>query len=126
KRCGVFGGILLSLLLAGCATTYKTPGGAVAIPQITDEGVAEALAREPAAPFPVRLIAVRVQAPGYSSYTNDGYGRGRYSVVTARDVETDDDFTRLGAMPGVTAVGALSRVLLSGELGSTKELREAA
>jgi len=34
--------------LSGCVS-YQTPGGAVAIPEITEVGVAEALARQPAA-----------------------------------------------------------------------------
>ena len=112
--------------LGGCANSYVTPGEAVSLPEITDGDIAEALAREPAAPFPARLIVARLQGPGYVSYSNRGYGRGGFTVVTARDIETDDDIRRIGAMPGVAAVGQLSRVLLPADLNSTRDLRTAA
>jgi hypothetical protein len=112
--------------LAGCASNYVTPGAAVSLPAITEGDIGEALAREPAAPFPARLIVARLQAPGYVSYSNRGYGHGSYSVLTARDIETDDDLRRISAMPGVAAVGQLSRVLLPPELNTTRDLRTAA
>lgn len=117
--------IFLAAALCGCAT-YKTPGGAVSIPAITDVGVAEALARQPAAVFPARVIVARVQAPGYQSYSNAGYGEGRYSVVTTRDIETEEDFARLGAFPGIAGVGPLGRLLLPANLETAQELRRAA
>lgn len=109
-RCAALAAIFATLV-CGCAT-YTTPGGAVSIPQITEGGVAEALARKPAASFPARLIVARVQAANYTSYSNRGYGAGRYSVLTNRDVESEADFARLGAMKGVAAVGTLNRLLL--------------
>lgn len=114
-----------TLFLVGCAS-YRTPGSGVSIPEITTPSVAEAMARKPAASWPARLIAVRVQGAGYTSYSNNSYGRGRFSVVTARDVETEADFARLGAMPQVVAVGALNRLLLPGNLESADDLRNAA
>jgi hypothetical protein len=111
--------------LAGCAR-YVTPGGAVSIPEITEVDIGEALAREPAASFPARLIVARVQAPGYFSHSNRGYGHGSYTVLTARDVETEEDFRRIAAMPGVASVGPLSRVLLPAQLNTTRELRTTA
>ncbi|MBX3387720.1 MAG: hypothetical protein KF768_14215 [Phycisphaeraceae bacterium] len=120
-----FFALVASILLAGCAT-YRTPGGPVSIPGITDSGIAEALARKPAATFPVRLIVTRVQASGYESYSNRGVGTGRYSVVTTRDVETEADIARLGKMPGVAAIGALKRLLLPGNLTSAMDLRAGA
>ena len=120
-----FFALVASFLLAGCAT-YRTPGGPVSIPEITDSGVAEALARKAAATFPARLIVTRVQASGYESHSNRGYGAGRYSVVTTRDVETEADLARLGKMPGVAAVGALNRLLLPGNLTSAMDLRTGA
>ena len=51
---------LATLFLVGCAS-YRTPGGGVSIPELTTPSVAEALARKPAATWPARLIAVRVQ-----------------------------------------------------------------
>jgi hypothetical protein len=118
-------GLLAALALCGCAS-YRTPGGGVSIPEITSPGIAEAMARKPAASWPARLIVVRVQGSGYQSYTARGYGQGRFSVVTTRDIETEADFARLGAMPKVAAVGALNRLLLPGNLDSADDLRTAA
>lgn len=125
KRVSALSVLITISCLAGCAH-YVTPGEAVSVPQITEVDIGEALAREPAASFPARLIVTRVQGPGYVSYSNRGYGHGNYSVVTARDMETEDDFRRIGAMPGVAAIGPLSRVLLPAELKTTRELRAAA
>jgi len=118
-------GVLASLVLAGCAS-YQTPGSGVSIPEITAPSIAEAMARKPAASWPARLIVVRVQGAGYQSYTNRGYGQGRFSVVTTRDIETEADFKRIGAMPHVAAVGMLNRLLLPGNLESALDLRNAA
>ena len=112
-------------LFAGCAH-YRTPGGGVSIPGITTPSVAEALARKPAASFPARIAVVRVQASGYVSPTNRGYGNGAFSVVTTRDIETDADLTRLAAMPEVSGVGTLNRILLPSALTSAEDLRVAA
>jgi hypothetical protein len=111
--------------LGGCAS-YVTPGEAVSLPDIAETDIGDAFAREPAASFPARLIVARIQGPGYVSYSNRGYGHGNYSVLTARDIETDEDFRRIGAMPGVAAVGPLSRVLLPAQLDTTRELRTTA
>jgi hypothetical protein len=113
------------LFLTACAS-YRTPGGGVSIPELTTPSVADAMARKPAASWPARIIAVRVQGAGYQSYSNRSYGQGRYSVVTTRDIETEADFARLGAMPQVAGVGALNRLLLPGNLESADELRTAA
>jgi hypothetical protein len=112
--------------LAGCASSYVTPGGAVSLPEITESDIGDTLARQPAAPFPARLIVARLQGPGYVSYSNRGYGRGSYTVLTTRDIETDDDIRRISAMPDVKAVGQLSRVLLPPELNTIRDLRTAA
>jgi len=120
-----FAGVLAALMLAGCAS-YMTPGRGVSIPELTSPSIAEAMARKPAASWPARLIVVRVQGAGYQSYTNRSYGQGRYSVVTTRDVETEADFKRIGALHGVADVGTLNRLLLPGNLDSALDLRNAA
>ncbi len=117
--------LLAALVVGGCAT-YQTPGSGVTINELTSPAIAEALARKPAASWPARIIAARVQGSGYSSYSNSSYGRGRYSVVTTRDIETEADFARLGAMPKVAGVGALNRLLLPSELQDLDALRTAA
>lgn len=117
--------VLAALALGGCAH-YKTPGSGVSIPDITSPNIAAAMARKPAASWPARIIVVRVQGPGYESSSNRGYGQGRFSVVTTRDIEQEADFQRIGAMPNVAAVGMLSRLLLPGNLGSADDLRTGA
>jgi hypothetical protein len=111
----------LLLLACGCAH-YRTPGGGVSIPAITDSTIAAALARKPAAEFPARVIVARVQAAGYMR----GYGSGGYTILTTRDIETEEDFAQLASLPGIAAVGALNRILLPLDLRSAQELREAA
>jgi hypothetical protein len=110
---------------AGCAS-YQTPGGGASIAELTTPSIADAMARKPAVSWPARLIVVRVQAGGYQSASNSGYGQGRYSVVTTRDIETEADFSRLAAFPRVAAVGALNRVLLPSNVSSAEDLRVAA
>lgn len=117
--------VVATLALGGCAS-YQTPGSGVSIPEITSPDIAEAMARKPAASWPAHLIVVRVQGPGYQSYSNQGYGQGRFSVVTTRDIETEADIRRIGAMPNVAAVGMLNRLLLPGNLQSAVDLRNAA
>jgi hypothetical protein len=113
------------LLACGCAH-YQTPGGGVSIPAITDSTVAAALARQPAAQFPAHVIVARVQAAGYESASGRGFGNGKYTVLTKRDIETEEDFTQLASLPGVAEVGAINRILLPVDLHSAQELREAA
>jgi hypothetical protein len=117
--------LLVALVVSGCAT-YQTPGSGVSIPELTSPDIAEAMARKPAASWPARMVVVRVQGPGYHTYTNRGVGEGRFSVVTTRDIETEADFARLGALPKVAALGVLNRLLLPGNLQSAADLRTAA
>src|SRR5687768_17688641 len=119
--------VVCSLLLFACGCAhYRTPGGGVSIPAITDSTIAEALARQPAAQFPAHVIVARVQASGYGSATGGGHGIGQYSVVIKRDIETDEDFAQLASLPGIAGVGALNRILLPIDLRSARELRQAA
>jgi hypothetical protein len=119
--------VVCSLLLFACGCAhYRTPGGGVSIPAITDSTIAEALAKQPAAQFPAHIIVARVQAAGYASMSGRGYGVGQYTLVTTRDIETDDDFAQLAALPGIAGVGALNRILVPIDLRSAQQLREAA
>ena len=47
-------------------------------------------------------------------------------MLTTRDIETDEDFAQLAALPGIAGVGAVNRILLPMKLRSAQELREAA
>lgn len=138
---------ILGLVLAGCAS-YTTPGGSVPLAELVETDISEFqttepgggvpaaeraetginafLTTKPTARFPARIAVARVQAPGYASQSNSGFGTGRYSVVTTRDVESDESFKRMEAMPMVAGFGPLNRILLPTELDSLKALRTAA
>jgi hypothetical protein len=137
---------MFCILLCGC-TQYTTPGGParmsifadvpkeamvttttggdfkVPSPEQTD---IEIEYREPLADFPANIVYVRVQAPGYKSYTAEGVGTGAFSVVFARDVEKDEDWLNLNRLVDVAQVGPLSRLLVPEHLQSEKDLRTAA
>jgi hypothetical protein len=116
----------IALLASGCAS-YTTPGSGVSIPEITSPKVAQTMSAKPAAAFPARIAVVRVQGSGYQSYTNrSAYGRGAFCVITTRDIETDADYARRTAMPGVAGLAAMSRLLLPVNIESIDDLRVAA
>ena len=134
--------VIGSLMLGGCAS-YTTPGGGADMALFTDgdpetapaagitatpkkDGTIEIHKRKPMAEFPVNMLTVRVQESGYNSRTNTGYGRGKYSVLTVRDIETEDDFVRINKLVGIAQVSPLSRLLLSDNLQTDEELRKAA
>lgn len=114
-------------MLGACAT-YTTPAGGVSLAAISekDSDIADAYKREPAMSFPARLAVARVASSGYRSMTNAGYGAGAFSVVTVRDIESDDAVKTLQAMPRVAGVAPLTRIMLPSNLQSTRDLREAA
>ncbi|WKD48367.1 hypothetical protein [Microbulbifer spongiae] len=121
--------IILMVLMAvsivvtqGCAT-YTTPASGVNISSLTDVDIAALMKAEPASGFPARIAVARVQASGYISRTNSGYGSGLYSVVTTRDIEDESDFEKLSSLAMVGGVAPLSRLLLPSELDSIRDLR---
>ena len=131
--------LCLAPLLTGCASSYVTPGGpadlaAVGVAGVSDEtragqtdpGVAGYLDKEPLAKFPTAIAVARIQSPGYSSYRSQGYGTGRYSVVTTRDAESDASLERLQKLPMVAGIAPIGRMILSPDLQDDYALREAA
>jgi hypothetical protein len=112
------------LILSGCAS-YTTPGGGVQLSELAETDINELMSKEPAAPFPANIAVARVQAPGYQSYKVNSFGTGRYSVVTTREVESEEDFVRLSKLPKVAGIAPLNRILLPSNLDSIKSLREA-
>ncbi|AZZ98877.1 hypothetical protein [Pseudoalteromonas sp. R3] len=116
--------LFLLLALGGCAS-YTTPGGGVQLSNLADADINELMSKEPAASFPARLSVARVQAPGYQSYKLNSFGHGRYSVVTTREVESEDDFRKLSELPQIQGIAPLNRILLPTNLDSIKSLREA-
>lgn len=113
-------GILM--VLGGCAS-YTTPGGSVQPSELADADINELMSIEPAASFPANISVARIQASGYHSYTSSSFGTGRYSVVTTREVETEEDFDRLSNLPEVAGLAPLNRILLPANLDSIKSLR---
>ena len=112
--------------LTGCATQYVTPGGPAKLETIANPDIRESFATKPEMQFPTSIVLVRVQSPGYRSYSAQGYGQGRYSVVTMREFEEDSDFQRIQSLPDVGGAIMLNRLLLPERLDSDVELRAAA
>jgi hypothetical protein len=90
----------------------------------------ESFAAKPAAAFPASIAAVRVQASRYRSYYTEReggvYGKGRYSIITVKEVEEDGDMQRIAKLPQVGGLISISTLLLPESLESDQELREAA
>jgi hypothetical protein len=115
----------LAVLLAGCASTYVTPGGPARLDQINRIDVAEAAARRPTVTFPARAGIVRIQANDYKSYSHDGYGTGRFSVVTTQELLTDEQTQAMGRWPSLAAIVPIPRLALPPRLDSIDDLRAA-
>ncbi|MEM6560661.1 MAG: hypothetical protein AAF656_03600 [Planctomycetota bacterium] len=127
--------------LTGCAT-YTTPGGPADFAALgvtaemraaqdagtDDSRIREAFDRKPLATFPARLAVVRVQGVNYRSHTTRGYGYGRYSIVSLRDLEAGDNdpLARLQSMPMVHAVAPLNRIVVGNQLNTDNDIRVAA
>ena len=113
-----------ALILTGCAS-YTTPGGGVKLNALADSDIDELMQKKPAANFPANISVARVQAPNYKTYTMDSFGTGRYSVVTTREVESEEDFIRIAKLPNIVGIAPLNRILLPTNLDSVKALRVA-
>ncbi len=118
--------LALTVVLAGCAS-YTTPGAAARLDTLAlpPAAIEKALAATPSARFPARIATARIQAVGYHTRAHADTG-GDFSVVAARDVETDDALARLQGLPRVAGVAPLGRILLPAHAGSLAELRLAA
>jgi hypothetical protein len=127
---------LLLFALAGCGASYATPGGAAPLEALgvtpdarrglTNSTIQSALDKQPPARFPTAVAVARVQAPGYRSMTSEGWGGGKYSLVTTRDAESEESIARLAKLPMVTGIAPVNRLLLPANLNSDLELRQAA
>lgn len=114
----------LVLAFAACST-YQTPGAGINVGGLSkaDEDISAVMKREPASPFPVRLAIARVQSPGYYTRNAHCYGKGRYCLVTTREVETDEDFERVARLPLVSHIAPMNRMLVSEQIDSVRDLR---
>ena len=116
-------------LVTGCGAHYVTPGGGLSMGAIAgideqvDGDISKHFETRPAAAFPAHIAVVRIQDSGYRTKTQHGYGHGRYSVVTTRDIETDEAFERLQRLPDVNGVAPIGRMLVPVNANSIKDLR---
>jgi len=135
----------VATILTGCAATNATPGpphawapSPISPPPSKPARRApprarrshrhrrrEILDKKPLATFPASVAVVRVQGPGYAPQTT-GWGRGAYSVITERDVESEQDVEKLDKLPQVRGVAPINLLLLPEMLQNDFELRQAA
>ncbi len=151
-RCARVAGLGLCILfvLAGCSSHYVVPGSGAnmgvftgnpqqivghdtptvpmeSAPTSPDAEIQKNFDTKPMAKFPAHVATVRVQSPGYRSYSlHHAYGRGAYTVVTQREVEKDEHFQRILNLDGIAGLAAIGRMLLSEDLTSDMQLRLAA
>ena len=130
--------MLAAFALSGCSSTmkYYVPGEpadfrALGITQTeaeaqTDASIARRLDRKPLARFPTSIAVVRVQGSGYRSYTSVGRGDGRFTVVTTRDVESQEAFDQIASLPMIAEVAALNSLVTPDRLNTEQDLRGAA
>jgi hypothetical protein len=128
----LFANVAMGFLLTGCSSSYATPGRGADLKAFgvradanTDGSIVQALGKRPLAQLPTGIAVVRVQSPGYRSDTAEGWGDGRYSIVTTRDVEKPGQIERLAKLPMVSGIAPINRLLLPRELKSDLELRQA-
>lgn len=125
--CGVV--LATVLLLSGCAT-YIPPGAKADLQVFAPPSIQDAFAVKPTSPFPAAIAAVRIQGPAYSNHNvrqNGGlHGDGRYTVMMTREVEDQMHFDRIAALPNVSGVTGLNRMLIPARLEGDREIREAA
>ena len=115
--------LALCITASGCATHYATPAAGVSFAEITDSDLQGYYETQPAAPFPANIAIVRVQDSGYVTRTARGHGYGRFTTVTTRDVEEDADLEKLVALPLVSGVAPIGRILLPSNASTIKDLR---
>ena len=122
-------GIVTALVTIGLATgcaSYTTPGASVKISELADADINQLMSRQPQARFPAYVVIARVQAPKYEAPGVEGFGTGRYSVVTTHDVENEGDIQRMSSWPKVVQLAPLNRLLLPPRLNTIRDLRVAA
>jgi len=122
--------VLIALTSIAACTTYIPPGQKADLQAMAPQDIREGFAAKPVATFPVGIAAVRIQAPTYTNYylqQNGGiYGGGRYSVITAHEVEDQGHFDRMAALPQISGLISINRMLLPSSINSDRDLRQAA
>jgi len=118
--------ITIIILLSGCANSYVTPGGQVNLANVQDAEIKDIYELKPTAHFPAYIAFTRIQQSGYSSYSNQGYGEGSFSVITNREIESDDDIERIKKLDNVAGITPLSKVIIPDHISGLRDLRLAA
>lgn len=93
---------------------------------MTSLGVAGAMRVAPAATFPARIAVARVQDRSYRSYSAEGRDYGSFSLLGARDVETQEAYEKVTALPMVESVVQINDLVMSPSADGMEGLREAA
>ncbi len=105
-------------LLTGCATTYMPPDNKADLQAFAPAAISKGFDAKPVARFPVSIAAVRLQSGSYHSH--------QYTVITTREVEEPKHVARVQALPQISGVVGLNRMLLPAALHSDADLRAAA
>ena len=128
--------MLLLLSLTGCSH-YAAPGRPADMRTLgaseelqaryADPSIDRQFTKKPLAQFPAHVAAVRIQGQGYSSRTfhGDPYN-GKFTVITNREVETDQQFDRLSKLPMMGGVAPVNKMLVTGPCNSEEDLRQIA
>jgi len=111
------------LASAACAGNYVTPGAGLSMAEIADNDLQSYYQNQPASPFPANMAILRVQDAGYVTKTGRGHGHGRFTVVTTRDVESDQAVDRIRGLPLVGGVAPVGRLLLPSAANTIRDLR---
>jgi hypothetical protein len=132
--------IITLLILCSCAS-YVTPGKSVNFNEIgskanlmqdkqsnlgTDPILTKAAKVKPTLQLPANIVVARLQSRGYYNGNVRGVDIGKFSVVTTRDVEKDEDVEKIRKLKSINEIGAISPLLLSSDVSSDLILREAA
>lgn len=113
-------------LMSACTAHYVTPAGGVSMTEVAGDGLGTYYNAHPASGFPASLAIVRVQQGGYATKTNRGYGHGRYSIVTARDIESDASLAKIQSLPMIRGVAPVGRILVPTHTNTLRDLRSPA
>ena len=114
------------LILGGCASYTTPPRGAKLPAAASDKGIAKEFEKKPAATFPAHLALARVQSGAYRHFDPHVHGRGKYTVVTTREVEKDQHWEKISDWPALGGAAPLNRMILPEQINGLKDLRRAA
>lgn len=118
--------LMTVILLIGCASSYVTPGGHVNLSNVQDGDIKDIYELKPTAKFPSNIAFTRIQQSGYNSYSNQGYGSGRFSVITNLEVELENDFDRFKQLDNIAALVPMSKILIPRDISGLRDIRLAA